>query len=72
MALLPLFLVLNVGWVSANAVGHTHTTCEGAVCRALVANSEAIMVRTLFLCCKCSMVFAGDEERDRMLHPSAL
>ena len=52
MVLLPLFLVLNVGWVAANAVGHTHTTCEGAVCRALVANSEAIMVRTLFLCWK--------------------
>ena len=71
MALLPLFLVLKVGWVSANAVGHTHTTCEGAVCRALVANSEAIMVRTLILE-KVQMVFAGDEERDRMLHPSAL
>ena len=52
MVLLPLFLVLNVGWVAANAVGHTHTTCEGAVCRALVANSEAIMVRTQFLCWK--------------------
>jgi len=60
--LLPLFLVLNVGWVAANAVGHTHTTCEGAVCRALVANSEAIMeMRKEIGCCTHQHCSPGDD-----------
>merc|ERR1719219_937870 len=58
MALLPLFLVFNSGCVAANAV---HTTCEEAVCKSLVANSEAIMAtRREIGCCTHQHCSRGD------------